>query len=109
MKYSAFGVRIRELRKEIGISQREVADKVGIDFTYLSKIESGDMNPPSQEVIRRLALVLGVDSDELITLAGKVPTDLDPILKDKTILAFLRSSESRKIINDWKRKTQKDK
>jgi len=109
MKYSAFGVRIRELRKEIGISQREVADKVGIDFTYLSKIESGDMNPPSQEVIRRLALVLGVDSDELITLAGKVPTDLDPILKDKTIFAFLRSSESRKIINDWKRKTQKDK
>jgi transcriptional regulator with XRE-family HTH domain len=109
MKNSEFGTRIRELRKITNLSQREVAEKIGINFTYLSKIESGDMNPPSQEVIRKLATVLGVEFDVLMTIAGKVPTELDPILKDKNTIAFLRSSDSRKIINEWVRKTQKDK
>jgi len=36
-----FGERLRELRKEQKISQRELATRVGVDFTYLSKIENG--------------------------------------------------------------------
>jgi len=33
------GERVRELRKERGLSQRKLAAHAGIDFTYLSKIE----------------------------------------------------------------------
>jgi transcriptional regulator with XRE-family HTH domain len=93
----SFGERLRELRKSTGMSQREVADKVGIDFTYLSKIESGTMLPPSEKVIRKLADALGGDKDELITLAGKVPSDVVNMLKNKEVLEFLRSGNSAEI------------
>lgn len=75
-----FGERLRELRKHRGLSQRDLAGLVGIDFTYLSKIEVGRMDPPSEAVIRKLAQSLGADADELINLAGKVPKELKAVL-----------------------------
>jgi transcriptional regulator with XRE-family HTH domain len=77
-----FGERIRELRRERNLSQRDLAAKIGIDFTYLSKIEVGRMEPPSEPVIRRIAQELGADEDELINLAGKVPKQLKAVLDD---------------------------
>jgi HTH-type transcriptional regulator, competence development regulator len=77
-----FGQHIRELRRERNLSQRDLATKVGIDFTYLSKIEVGRMEPPSEPVIRRMAQELGADEDELINLAGKVPKELKAVLDD---------------------------
>jgi len=91
------GARLRQLRKATGMSQRAVADRVKIDFTYLSKIESGLMYP-SEEVLKKLAKVLDADKDELITLAGKVPSDLAKVLRNKEILKYLRSYNSDKII-----------
>lgn len=72
----AFGEKIRDLRKARGLSQRDLAGRADIDFTYLSKIENGRMEPPSEEVIRRVARELGADADGLIVLAGKFPSDL---------------------------------
>ena len=88
---------MRELRKQADMSQRALASQVGISFTYLSKIESGVMSPPSEKVIMKLARVLGANKDELITLAGKVPSDLSRILRDESVVRFLRSSSSREI------------
>jgi len=99
-----FGPRLRELRKKAGMSQRELAPLVGINFTYLSKIEGGDMPPPSEKVIEKLALVLHADRDELINLAGKIPSDLTQILKNRRTLEFLRSSDAHKYIQEWERK-----
>ncbi len=91
MEIQEFGARLRELRKQTGLSQRELADKVGINFTYLSKIERGVMPPPSEKVILRLAEVLNADNDELMTLAGRIPPDIAQILKSKETLQLLRS------------------
>jgi len=85
-----FGERVRELRKEQGMSQRELADRAGIDFTYLSKIENGRMEPPSEEVIRRVAGALDTDADELIVLADKFPSDLAQQLKTPERVKALR-------------------
>ena len=68
-----FGQRLRELRKSKGITQRALADKVGISFTYLSKIENGAMQPPRGKTITDLANALDTDADELFGLAKKVP------------------------------------
>src|SRR5207244_2732679 len=70
-----FGRRLRELRKQKNISQRDLATQVAVDFTYLSKIEGGRLAPPSEDVIRRLAQALDTDENELINLAGKIPKD----------------------------------
>ena len=69
-----FGQRLRDLRKSKGLTQRELADKVGVSFTYLSKIENGAMQPPRGKTIIALANALDTDSDELFGLAKKVPT-----------------------------------
>ena len=77
-----FGQRLRDLRKQKNLSQRDLAARVGIDFTYLSKIEGGRLDPPSEIVIRHIAQVLDADEDELINLAGKVPKDLKAVLEE---------------------------
>lgn len=71
-----FGQKIRELRKAKGLGQRPVAAKVGINFTYLSKIENDKVDFaafPSEETIRKLAKVLEADVDELLLMAEKIP------------------------------------
>lgn len=71
-----FGQRIREMRQAKGWTLRELAPKVGVGFTYLSKVENerldfGDY--PSESLIHRLAEALGTDEDELLVLAERVP------------------------------------
>ncbi|MBI2287852.1 MAG: helix-turn-helix transcriptional regulator [Chloroflexi bacterium] len=92
MEIREFGIKLKELRNQAGLSQRELGDKVGVNFTYLSKIENGVLPPPSQKVILRLAEVLNADIDELMTLAGKISPDITQMLKNREILRLLRSA-----------------
>jgi transcriptional regulator with XRE-family HTH domain len=71
----AFGVRLRELRRERGFTQRQLAALVHLDFTYLSKLENG-ADVPGEQAVKRLAEVLQSDPDELLSLAGKLPSEL---------------------------------
>lgn len=43
-KLQAFGQRIRELRKEQGYSQEQLADLAGLDRSYMGHIERGEKN-----------------------------------------------------------------
>lgn len=61
----AFGERIRDLRKEQGISQEAFADKCGFVRTYMSRIETGMANP-SLEAANVLAGGLGMTLSELL-------------------------------------------
>ncbi len=89
---TTFGRRLRELRREKGISQRALADQVGIDVTYLSKLENDRMDPPSAETTAALARALGADVDELSVLAGKIPTDIADLLsRDLGAVKLFRS------------------
>lgn len=67
-----FGEKIRQLREEIGISQRQLAIEARITATYVSKIERGEFPPPSEKIIKRMAKILKCDSDELLAYADKV-------------------------------------
>lgn len=93
MPKKEFGKIIRKLRNEKGIIQRDVAEKVGIDVTYLSKIENGKLPPPSQEKIKRLAEVLDADKDYLIIKANKVPEDIEEMIpkSSKEVPKLLRA------------------
>jgi transcriptional regulator with XRE-family HTH domain len=57
---SRFGARVRELRKERGLSQEALADICGLDRTYLSGVERGLRNV-SLRNIEAIAGGLGVD------------------------------------------------
>ncbi len=74
-----FGERVRELRKGKNLSQRELADQIGVSFTYLSKIENGKLDFasfPSEDTIRKLADALDAEVDELLLMAKKIPQDI---------------------------------
>lgn len=76
----AFSTFIKERRLQKGISLRRFAEMADISATYLSRIERGDFNPPSEDAIKRISLLLHTDADNLLVLAGKVPTDVVNIL-----------------------------
>ncbi|HYM46637.1 MAG TPA: helix-turn-helix transcriptional regulator [Solirubrobacteraceae bacterium] len=67
----AFGERIRGLRRAKKLKQREVAELLPMSPGHLSRIETGDYGPPSDEVIERLAEVLEADTLELLRIAGR--------------------------------------
>jgi transcriptional regulator with XRE-family HTH domain len=92
-----FGSRLRELRKKAGLTLRELARKINVDFTYISKLENGQLPPPSEQVISRLAEALGADREGLIQISGRVPADIAGILKNQARQAFgLKLKELRK-------------
>lgn len=75
----SFGNTIRYLRKEKGYTQRDLAEKVGINFTYLSKIENDKLKQiqfPSEDTIIKLARELEANEEELLLLAEKVPENI---------------------------------
>ncbi|TDE13567.1 helix-turn-helix domain-containing protein [Jiangella asiatica] len=62
---SAFGRRVRELRKELGLSQEELADRADLHRTYVGSIERGERNVALIN-IHRLAKALGVPPGDLL-------------------------------------------
>lgn len=93
-----FGQRLRDLRKQKNLSQRDLAAQIGVDFTYLSKIEGGRLDPPSEAVIRDIARVLDADENELLNLAGKVPKNLKAVLEESPqAVELLRVLSERKL------------
>ena len=80
-----FGQKIRELRQAKGWTLRQLAPKVGVGFTYLSKVETGRLDfgdYPSEALIHRLADALETDEQELLILADKVPQQIRKRLRN---------------------------
>ena len=64
-------------------SLRQVAKRIGVEPGYLSKIERGQVAPPSEAATVRLARELNEDPDVLLALGGKVSTDLQDIIRKR--------------------------
>ncbi|KKR80050.1 MAG: hypothetical protein UU25_C0002G0013 [Microgenomates group bacterium GW2011_GWB1_40_9] len=62
-----FGKKLRKIRKSKGVTQEKLAEKAGIDFSYLNLIEGGKRNP-TLKIIAKIARVLGIRLDELMKL-----------------------------------------
>jgi transcriptional regulator with XRE-family HTH domain len=67
----AFGARIRALRRSQKLTQRQVAQGIPMSSGNLSRLENGELGPPSDEVITKLAALLDADVTELLKLAGR--------------------------------------
>jgi HTH-type transcriptional regulator, competence development regulator len=73
-------------REDARFSVRQVAERVGIEPSYLSKVERDLGSPPSEETLSRLAEELAVDRDVLLALAGKVSSDLREAIRRRPVL-----------------------
>jgi len=57
---------IKTLRQGKGLSQKELADQVGVTDAYITMLESGKRKNPSLDIQRKLAKALGVPVTELL-------------------------------------------
>jgi len=109
-KGPTFGSQLKALRfaHPERLSIREVARRVGIDVSYLSRMEKDEVAPPREEVIIRLSEVLGVeDPDGLMNLADKIHPDLQEIIRSQyeNVPDFLRITKDLSQ-EDWNRLTR---
>lgn len=75
-----FGPSIRAAREGKGISLRDLAKRIEVSPTFLSKVETEDWKP-KEEKLRKIASILEMDADDLVARAGRVPSDLTDIIK----------------------------
>ncbi|CAB4164954.1 HipB Predicted transcriptional regulators [uncultured Caudovirales phage] len=91
-----FGAFVRREREAKGMSLREMAKRIRVSPTFLSKVETEDWKP-GEEKVRKIAEVIGCDAEELMALAGRVPSELSDIIKQHPhrheLTALLRTTK----------------
>lgn len=84
-----FGNKLRELRKERNLTQKQLAELIGVQNSIISFYEVGD-RIPSPEVIIKLARVLHVSSDYLLGLEKQESVDISGLSEsDKGLIRSL--------------------
>jgi HTH-type transcriptional regulator, competence development regulator len=99
-----FGQILKELRRNKNISQRELADKVGVDFSYISKVENDRLGAPSAETIIKISNILDMPSEILLSYSGKVSDEMkDTISSSQEAMLFLNEARSMNLqAQEWK-------
>lgn len=97
-----FGAKIRKLRQEKGLTLRSLAEAVGVDFSYLSKIENGKAGYlPGADTIRAIAEKLEADALDLLRMADKVPPEVKQLAKTASARRFLQRAQEVASPEDW--------
>ena len=96
---TAFGARLRALRRERGVSQKRMAEAIGVSAAYLSALEHGRRGVPSWPMVQKIIGFFNViwdDAEELQRLAElsdpKVVVETSGLSPDATRLANLLAS-----------------
>jgi len=84
------GTKIKELRTKIGMSQKELADKVDLTPSFISQLENNQINPSLNSFIQ-ICNVLGVNSSAL--LEEKNSEDAQWLIKKEIIFSHLSLNE----------------
>ncbi len=72
-----FGLKVKALRQEKGLSYQQLAEKTGMSLSYVHDIETGKKFPKADKILS-LAKALGVDYDYLVSL--RASKKLQPII-----------------------------
>ncbi len=80
-----FGNYLRKQREKLlendsEYSIRKIAVRIGVQPSYISKVERCEVAPPSEATIVKWAEAINEDSDMILALAGKVSADLRQVI-----------------------------
>lgn len=70
-----FGSYLRKLRKEKGLTLKQVEKSAKVSNAYISLVERGRRNPPHPEILKRLAKAYDVPQRDLLVAAGYLEDD----------------------------------
>ncbi len=108
METKTFGQTLKNLRRSKGITQRELASAVGVDFSYISKVENNRMPAPAADTIVKICEKLGIPPDKLLAMTRKMPTPVKEAISENPVAQqFLREAQSMTLTDDeWGTLTQ---
>ncbi|HTS93466.1 MAG TPA: helix-turn-helix domain-containing protein [Stellaceae bacterium] len=99
-----FGVKLRQIRAERGMTLKEMAESLGVSSAYLSALEHGRRGRPAHPMVVALCAQLNIiwdEADELVALARRshprVTVDTAGLAPQATELANLLAERIRKL------------
>jgi len=88
-----FGEMVKSHREGLGLTQRSLAQQLGVEASHIAFIESG-RRKPSLKLVGRLADTLGLDRQNLLILAHP---------EAKELIAEAKPQNERKTSRSWQR------
>lgn len=89
----SFSEKLRELRKNSGLSQEELAEKIGVSRRSLIYYEQGRSYPSRPETVKAIADVFGITTDELYS-------DRDRFISEAAAVGGTRARQSAQEVID---------
>ena len=86
----SIGIQIQELRKQNGLNQSQLADKIGVSLTQLQRYENKGVQPPA-DVLKKLADAFNTSIDFLVY--GNTEQKAQQSIKDNELLAQFKAVE----------------
>lgn len=77
---------VKNAREKLGISQRELSRRTGIDNNTVAKIEKGERKKPNVLSLRKISFLLKLDLEELLKLAGYNEQDIEVALNQNSFI-----------------------
>lgn len=112
MSSDEVGEAIQEAREAKGWTLRRLADESGVDFSYIAKVERGEIAAPGAGRLQRLANALDVDIEDFYGLAGylapKGLPDLPAYLRTKYDLPAHAAERVEKYLTRLKRELERE-
>ncbi len=91
---ASFGALLRERRRAAGLTQRALAQRARLDFSYISKLENDRLPPPAADTIVLLCSILGVPADDLLAFTHKLPSTVEEkVSANAAAQIFLREAQ----------------
>jgi transcriptional regulator with XRE-family HTH domain len=84
---------LRSRREGLGLTQRSLAEKLGVEASFINFIENG-RRKPSLRLVARLADILGLDRQNLLILAHP---------DARALIAAAKPEIPRKVAPSWQR------
>ena len=102
------GPALRARRRAAGLSQRALAARTGLDFSYISKVENGRLPPPAADTIVALCRVLDSPPEALLALTRKIPSAVrETVSGSPAAQQFLREAQELALTDrEWARLLQ---
>ncbi len=115
MNAQEFGLQVQRRRKDMGLSQEELARKANLSRNYVSLIERGEAQNVSMRIISQIAVVLGTTPGELIEQTDQDDRLIQPALRQLALAEGLsyetvdrlarlpRRGQEPKTVDDWRK------
>ncbi len=96
----SFGRALREERRRRKLTVSHLASLSGMSASYLSRIEHGQLPPPSAKIMHRLASALNIEVGALQSAAGLIPERVMAVIRDRPAVLTLLSLIDRQPENE---------